>query len=245
MVRVASTKPRVTTTTRRISRRVLARATSVRWTRASFSRGLAAAVPSRLWRSAPPKRAARMSGAIASSADASDNSDARAANARSGGVPDLIRMTKASMLARRLAGADGTVDSIAATNPRWAATLSRRVSIQVANASRRLVTRLGDDEDNADRSVHPTAAPMRAPTGQRVMSPTTAAPIRAAAADWRVAASIPLANDIFFATGVVANRPATTRAIPTPMPVSYTHLTTVIGRRSQSALRNQSRPGGP
>ncbi len=82
---------------------------------------------------------------MASSAEASANSDARAAKALSSGVPDLMRMTRASILARRLAGADGTVDSMAATSPRWAATLSRRVSIQVANASRRLVTRRGEE----------------------------------------------------------------------------------------------------
>ena len=35
------------------------------------------------------------------------------------------------------------------------------------------------------------------PTGHWVMSPTTAAPISAAAAAWRVAVSIPLVNDIF------------------------------------------------
>jgi len=162
---------------------------------------------------------------------------------RSKGVPALIRMTRASMLGRRLAGADGTVDSIAATRPRCAATLSRNVSIQVAKASRRLVTRRGEEENMADHSVQPTAPPMAAPTGHRVMSPRTAAPMSAAMAARRVAGSTLLVNDIFFPTGVVAKNPVTMRAMPVPTPVEASTMRMVIGRRWRSARRSRNRPG--
>src|ERR1039458_9694729 len=56
-------KTRVTAMTRRMSRRGLARAISMRCQRAIWSLVLAAAVASRLCRSDPPNRLARMSGA--------------------------------------------------------------------------------------------------------------------------------------------------------------------------------------
>ena len=71
-------KTRVTAITRRMSRRGLDRATSVRCHSAIWSRVLAAALAKQAPRSEPPKRAARMSGAIASSAAASPSSAANA-----------------------------------------------------------------------------------------------------------------------------------------------------------------------
>ena len=70
-------KTRVTAMTRRMSRRGLARAISVRCQRAIWSLVLAAAVARRLCRSEPPNRLARMSGATASSTAASPSSSAK------------------------------------------------------------------------------------------------------------------------------------------------------------------------
>ena len=78
MTKMPSVKTRVTAMTRRMSRRGLDRATSVRCQSAICSRVFAAALASKLPRSEPPKRAAKMSGAIASSAAASPSSAAKA-----------------------------------------------------------------------------------------------------------------------------------------------------------------------
>ena len=88
-----------------------------------------------------------------------------------------MRTTRAATLSRIDGGAVCTVDSMAASSPRWAAMLSRSASIQVASASRRPVTRREVLGWRAERRVQPTAPPMAAPTGQRVTSPTIRASV--------------------------------------------------------------------
>ena len=184
--------------TRRMSRRGLARAISVRCQRAIWSRVLAAAVASRLWRSEPPKRLARMSGAIASSPAASPNSAAKAASAAIQWRAALDADDQGGHVGPQ-AGGRGRSPS---TRWRPAAPGGRR-RCHVAPRSRWPAPR-GDRSpggrcwaEGRDRSVQPTAPPMAAPTGQRVMSPTIAAPDHVQQhAAWRLAGSIRFINDI-------------------------------------------------
>ena len=123
-----------------------------------------------------------------------------------------------------------TVDSMAASRPRWAATASRSASIHVASASRRPTTRREVVGCSAERSVQPTPAPMAAPTGQRVTSPTTTPRATAHTAAWRLAGSSLLAIDIRPTREPVDQMPPMRRAMPAPIPAPKSTTTGVIVR---------------
>ena len=160
-----------------------------------------------------------------------------------------MRTIRRATCALMAGGALRSVDSMAASRPRWAATLSRSASIQVARASSRSTTRREVVGWRAERSVQPTAPPMAAPTGQWVTSPTMAARITAQAAAWRLAGSMRLVTDGRPVGRALDQMPEMTSARPTPMPAPKRTTTGVIvrtpgggGPRSRSPTAGRAVP---